>query len=267
MAEETQYTAKLGQDTLSTANSNLDGSGTLVSVALASLNGAIVKAVTITALGSCSQGMIRLFVYNGSNTTILIGEIEVPAVTRSSREKGFSIVVPMNLNLKSGYYLKASTQNADSFNILGEFLFWEYYSSSVRTDTTKYTSNTGSVTISTANSNTDGTGTMGLVLTAGSSATYKGTKINSITIQAIGSTTPGIVRIFVKNSALTKSSLIKEVLIPYRTPSSSLMAFSETIYFGDDGFDLKSDQKIYASTENAESFVITADAEDWNYVA
>ncbi|MFN8331326.1 MAG: hypothetical protein U0T81_08930 [Saprospiraceae bacterium] len=57
--------------------------------------------------------------------------------------------------------------------------------------------NTGFVTISTANSNLDGTGTTTLLLTAGND----GTLIKSLIIKAQTSTSQGMIRFFIKNAS------------------------------------------------------------------
>jgi len=166
MAAETQYTANTGMVTISTANSNLDGSGTLSSAIITGAsNGTLIKTVTIKASGSTTQGMIRLFVYDGTNTK-LITEIEVPAVVPSYEYPAFGINVPLDFSLKSGWSLKASTENAENFNVIAEAQDWAYYVSSVRSETTKYTAKNGLAAISTANTNLDGSGTMSTVLTS-----------------------------------------------------------------------------------------------------
>jgi hypothetical protein len=49
MAAETQYTANTGMVKISTANSNLDGSGTLGTVLTGASNGTLIKTVTVKA--------------------------------------------------------------------------------------------------------------------------------------------------------------------------------------------------------------------------
>ena len=64
MAEETQYVANTGMQTISTANSNLDGTGTLSSAILTgSANGTLIKTVTVKAQVTTTQGMVRLYIY------------------------------------------------------------------------------------------------------------------------------------------------------------------------------------------------------------
>lgn len=223
MAAETQYTANTGMVKISTANSNLDGSGTLGTVLTGASNGTLIKTVTVKATSNTSQGMVRLFVYDGSNNRLLT-EIEVPPITKSSTDPAFETTLRLNYILESGFILKASTQNADSFNIIAEGLDFAYYASSVRPESTNYTANTGVTLITAANSNLDGSGTMGTdifsALTAGVSGSgWKGCCINSINIKAQEATTHGLVRIFVQNTGTGAANtfLISEVFIPYNT--------------------------------------------------
>lgn len=88
MAAETQYTANTGCVTISTANSNLDGTGTLGTVLTGASNGTLIKSIIVKAQTNTTQGMIRLFV-NGGGATELIAEIEVPAVTKSSTDPSY----------------------------------------------------------------------------------------------------------------------------------------------------------------------------------
>ncbi len=57
-----KYTANTGMATISTANANLDGTGTLATVLTASANGTFIKSVIVEAKGTVNIGMVRLFV-------------------------------------------------------------------------------------------------------------------------------------------------------------------------------------------------------------
>jgi hypothetical protein len=109
----------------------------------------------------------------------------------------------------------------------------------------------GSVKISTANANRDGTGTLGTVLTG---AAGSGTKVASITIKAEVITTAGMVRLFIDNGVTVH--LIYEQVITAVPASATVAAFYINIPFNDlvvpDGYILK------AGTEKAEQFSITA---------
>lgn len=116
--------------------------------------------------------------------------------------------------------------------------------------------------ISTANTNRDGTGTLGTVLTG----VAAGTVVRDVTIQAAGTTTAGMVRLFVSLDGGTTKRLIHEISITAATPSATVKAFRTVIYF--DGVTEKSlvlpnaSAILYASTHNAESFNVIASGED-----
>jgi hypothetical protein len=261
MAEETQYTANTGMQIISTANSNLDGTGTLSSAIITGAsNGTIVKTVTIKAKGNTSQGMVRLFIYDGTNNK-LVSEIEIPAVTQSAIDEAFGITIPVDYALKSGWSLKASTELANAFVVIAEGLNWSYYNTSVRPESSKYTANTAFATISTANSNLDGTGTLGSILTAASN----GTIIQSVTIKAMVNTTSGMVRLFLFDG--TNTNLLIEIPVNAVTKSASAHSFSSRIDFYGKGFALKSGWVLKASTEKSESINVIAEGLDWVYPA
>jgi hypothetical protein len=268
MAAETQYTANTGLVKISTANSNRDGTGTLGTVLTGASNGTLIKNVFIKATGTTSQGMIRLFVYDGSNTRLL-REIDVDPVTPSATDFSFVERVSLDFVLKSGHILKASTEIANNFNIIAEGLDFAYYASSVRPESTNYTANTGVGLISTANSNLDGSGTMGTILTAGASGSgWKGCCVNLINIKAAVTTTHGMVRFFVQNTSTGTANtfLISELFVSPVTPSATFPSFFNRFFF-EEGFQIQAGFKILVSTENAESFSIVIDAMDWKYPA
>ena len=266
MAEETQYTANSGVAILTTANSNLDGSGTLSTIITGASNGTLIKNVFIKLRVTSTKGMVRLFIDDASGSNIrLLTEIPVPARAQASINPTFETVVPLNFCLKSGYILKASVENAQSTVIFAEALDWAYYGGSVRQDTTLYTANNGIAQISTANNTLTG-GTTVLICTAGASASgFKGLSISEITIKASVNVTPGMVRIWAKTTGPVKY-VLWEIPVPTITKSGTDQTFVHTIDFPDD-FELKADWSLWASTENAESFNVIAIGNDWKYEA
>ncbi len=261
MAEETQYTANTGMQTISVANSNLDGTGTLsAAIITGGTNGTLIKTIKIKAQGNTTQGMVRLFI-QGVASAYLAAEIEISAVTRSAEDSAFEITIPVDFALDTDLMLKASTENAETFNVIAEGLDWAYYAASVRPESSKYTANTASQTISTANSNMDGSGTLGTILTADKN----GTIIQNVTIKAQVNTTAGMIRLFLYDGGNTK--LLTEIPVEATTKSASAHSFSRRIDFRDKGFALQDTWVLKASTENAESFNIIAEGLDWEYPA
>jgi hypothetical protein len=95
---------------VSTANANYDGTGTLVAVATGQLNSSRVEKLKIQATGTPTVGAINLFIDNGT-TVKFYKEIPVTATAR------FTTDVQLDAILPDGYILKASTLNAETFNL------------------------------------------------------------------------------------------------------------------------------------------------------
>jgi hypothetical protein len=112
----------------------------------------------------------------------------------------------------------------------------------------------GMAQISTANTARDGTGAMSTVLTGASS----GTVVSSVRIVAAGTTTAGVVRLFLHDG--TNTRLLMEVLVPAITPSTTQAVFSRTVQFiYPDTLVLPSASwQLRASTNNAETFNVFA---------
>ena len=109
----------------------------------------------------------------------------------------------------------------------------------------------GVVTISTANTSRDGSGTIGTVFSAGSS----GSRIERVQVKAQGTTTAGMVRLFVHNG--TTAYLLTEIQVVPVTPSGTVPAYEATFVF-DGGLVIPAGYSLRASTNNAESFHVVA---------
>lgn len=112
------------------------------------------------------------------------------------------------------------------------------------------------VNISTANTNRDGTGTLGTVFTAGAS----GSRIDLVDIVAQGTTTAGVVRLYVYDG--TTNRLLSEHLVGAITPSTTVEVFNTQITF-DNGLILPVNYILKASTHNAETFGVIAQGGDY----
>lgn len=109
------------------------------------------------------------------------------------------------------------------------------------------------VTINTANSNLDGTGTIGNLFAAG--GTY-GSLLQTIRIQSTGSTSVGMIRLFIKPAG-GSFNLIKEVKVPETTLNDPpYPAFGVSLI--NINLSLENGDTIGVSTENAETFVVSA---------
>lgn len=115
------------------------------------------------------------------------------------------------------------------------------------------------VTLATANTNRDGTGTLGTVYAATAAASGgNGARIDRIRIQAQGTTTAGVIRLFHYDGSAY--FLLEEVLVSAVTPSTSIEAWS-TDLVRSDGLpyvQLAAGHSLKASTHNAEDFTVIA---------
>lgn len=106
--------------------------------------------------------------------------------------------------------------------------------------------------IATANTNRDGTGTIGTLWTAGS----LGSRIETITITATGATTAGMIRLYIHNG--TTAFLWKEIDVSAITPTATVKAFTYTLDCGDANHPnilvLQAGYTLRASTHIAETF-------------
>jgi hypothetical protein len=133
MATTAQFTAQPTIDItqISTANTNRDGTGTIATIATGPATAAAagvgerINRVTIQATGSTTAGVIRFYISIDSGTTNrLICEKLVPAITPSTSVPAFRMEVGelTGIILPGGgaAVLRASTNNAETFNILVE---------------------------------------------------------------------------------------------------------------------------------------------------
>ncbi len=120
LSELAKYTANTGMGIVTTANTGLDGTGALVTILTAAANGTFIKTVTVkTQSVGINQGMLRLFIYDGVNTRLLM-EIDTPIAGRSGTWASFSRIINLNYFLKAGDVLQASTQETKTFNVIAE---------------------------------------------------------------------------------------------------------------------------------------------------
>jgi len=114
----------------------------------------------------------------------------------------------------------------------------------------------GQVRIATANTNRDGTGTLGTVYTG----TTNGSRVLWIQATATSTTTAGVLRLFVDNGSSV--SLWREVLVNALTPSSTVLGYTTSWYSPVPGEPLlllpSTSYVLKAGTHNAESFDVIA---------
>lgn len=120
MSTSAQYasTVRGASAQVTTANTNRNGTGTIVSVFTAGSSGSRIDDIYIVATGTTTAGVVRLFISDGTNIR-LWQEILVSAVTPSTTVSVWTAVLANQaLLLPSGYSLQASTNNSETFNVL-----------------------------------------------------------------------------------------------------------------------------------------------------
>ena len=92
-----------------TANTALDGSGTLYKLFTAGANGSYVQKVRFRPVGSPAATVCRIFVSSSTSTsatnTWLYDEITLPAVTLSQTAASSVFELPINFALNANYLL------------------------------------------------------------------------------------------------------------------------------------------------------------------
>lgn len=124
MATDPQFasTPVISLAQVATANAARDGTGTVATAIAGSATGRRINKVVIQHTGTSTAGMVRLFLYNGTNTR-LFREIPVPAVTASATVPawgttvffgdGDEVILP-----SATWELRATTNNAETINVI-----------------------------------------------------------------------------------------------------------------------------------------------------
>lgn len=262
------YTASMSFGIVNTANANVDGTGSVVTVITGGASGTFVKTLIIKAITTTGVGMVRLYAGTGAGTN-LISEIYIPPVVKSGRDAAYYTTIPLNYTLASGEVLKASTQVGDTFNIIAEAFDISYAATAAFLNSTlKYVWNASSKTVTTANANLNGSGAMVQILVADTVANgYSGCAITSIKIKSQMTTNPGMVRLYVADTSggANPPMLFCEVVVPAMVQGATTQTFGhEAILSG--SLCIPPSWSIYASTELTETFSVIVNAQDWKYV-
>lgn len=126
MAVNANYAAtpKVGSGQVSTANTNRDGTGTIATIFTAGASGSRIDAINLKAVATTTAGMIRLFIHDGTNTRLLT-EVPVVPLTPSATVPSWESQLNSNtmtqvlpIILPTGFSLRASTNNAETFNVI-----------------------------------------------------------------------------------------------------------------------------------------------------
>lgn len=120
MATSAQYasTVRAAAAQVTTANTNRNGTGAIVTVFTAGANGSRIDDISIDATGTVTAGVVRLFINDGT-TSYLFQEILVTATTPSTTVAVWNTtLLNQAIIIPSGWSLRASTNNAETFNII-----------------------------------------------------------------------------------------------------------------------------------------------------
>jgi hypothetical protein len=94
-------TPHIGQTTISTANTNRDGTGTLGTLVTAATNGTRVDRIVVEATSTTAAGVVTFFVYDGSSVSTLWQEVLVTAITPSATVVAFRAVTSRTRSRRS----------------------------------------------------------------------------------------------------------------------------------------------------------------------
>lgn len=118
-----------GADISATANTALDGTGTVSTVFTAdAVNGGFVQYLKLKPKGTTALTTIRVYLNNGGVTTtatnnFLFEELTLPAVTISQTAANVSYAIPMNIALPPGWrviaHLTATATSAWACTAIG----------------------------------------------------------------------------------------------------------------------------------------------------
>lgn len=108
---------------ITSANTAMDGTGTVTALFTAGSNGSYVSLVIIRALGTNVATAIRIFLNNGStNATAgnnaLVRELSLPATTASNTAALPSFEIPLGFAISPNYVLNATIGTAVSAGVV-----------------------------------------------------------------------------------------------------------------------------------------------------
>lgn len=103
---------------ISAANTNRDGTGTIVSALTAGASGGRVDRIEIKAVSTTTAGMVRAFIKDGAGAWKLWREYSIDAITPSATTQSFTTRDDdIGEILKAGMQLGFSTNNAEAFSV------------------------------------------------------------------------------------------------------------------------------------------------------
>jgi hypothetical protein len=111
-------TPRCGAVSVSTADTSRTSPTNVGTVFTAGSNGSRIDEVTITAAGTSTTNVVRLFVYTGSSY-FLLQEVLTTAITASGTQDSFTTTITFNsFVIPSGHSLRATTNASEAYHIL-----------------------------------------------------------------------------------------------------------------------------------------------------
>lgn len=117
MAATPKYasTPRFGRAAISSAETSRTAPSSVGTVLLAAAAGTVLERAIIQATGTTTIGMVRLWIYDGSNYS-LIKEVPVEARVPSASLQAFAVEIDMDgITLPDGHSLRVTTHNAEAF--------------------------------------------------------------------------------------------------------------------------------------------------------
>lgn len=102
-------TAKIGAGSVSTANTNRDGTGTIATIFTAGASGSKINEIVLKATGDPADSIVNIFIYDGSSYW-LFDEFDLgdPAAASTTVTGYRASRTYENLVIPSGYSIRAS---------------------------------------------------------------------------------------------------------------------------------------------------------------
>jgi hypothetical protein len=111
-------TPRFGGASISSADTSRTAPTNVGTVFTAGSSGSRIDEVTITAAGTSTANVVRLFVYTGTTYYLLI-EVLISATTPSASVDAYTTTLSFNsLVLPSGHSLRATTNNAETYHVM-----------------------------------------------------------------------------------------------------------------------------------------------------
>jgi hypothetical protein len=112
-------TPRFSAVSIATADTSRTAPFNVGTVFTAGANGSRIDEVTITAAGTSTNNVVRLFVYNGVETYYLLQEVLTTAIVAGASQDSFTVTLTFNsFVLPTGHSLAATTNASETYHVL-----------------------------------------------------------------------------------------------------------------------------------------------------